>query len=160
MIFYRSAMSQAGRPSVATLRGLTAVSLTAYPAGAAVMAAGSGWSWAFPSDLAGLGLIALALLAAAPVLGSRLQRIVGDRTEALDERELHLRLKALSWGYYALTALVLLAFMYAGFASDAGWWLPHGYHAWNGLFWGAFLYALILPTTFLAWTVKDPEPEL
>lgn len=159
MIFYRSATSRAGSPSVSTLRGLTSVSLAAYPAGAAVMAAGDGGSGTFPFDIAGLGLIALALVAAAPVMGSRLQRIVGETAKDLDEMELHLRHKALSWGYYAFTALVLLAVLYAGFASDAGWWVPRGFDAWNGLFWGAFLYASMLPTAFLAWTVKDPEPE-
>ena len=161
MIFYRSPVSKAGGPSVATLRTLTMVSLAAYPAGAVIMAAGGdGSGGMFPFELAGLGLIALALVAAAPVLGSRLQRIVGDTTVELDEMEMQLRYKALSWGYYAFTAAVLLAIFYAGVASDTGLWLPRGFDAWNGLFWGVFLYASLLPTAFLAWTVKDPEPEL
>jgi hypothetical protein len=158
MIFYRSPASKAGGPSGATLRLLTSLALVAYPAGAAMVAAsGGGRAGLLSLKILGLALILLAVVAATPVLGSRLQRIVGDNARELDEMELQLRFKALSWGYSAFTALALLAIVYAGIATDTGLWLPRSFDAWNALFWGALLYAILLPTAFLAWTLKDPD---
>jgi hypothetical protein len=160
MIFYRSPASKTGGPSGATLRLLTSLALVAYPIGGAILAASSGSQGGlFSLKLFGLGLLLLAVLAAAPVLGSRLQRIVGDNLGELDEMERQLRFKALSWGYSAFTALALLTIVYVGIATDTGLWLPRSFDAWNAVFWGAFLYASLLPTAFLAWTLKDPDRE-
>lgn len=156
MIFYRSAASQAGSagPSIRSLRTLTVVALVAYPAGALVRL--------LAPELVGLvlgfGLILVSLCAAAPVIGSRLQRIVGDEGKQLDEMEMMLRHRALSWSYGVLSGALLLMLIYGAVAADTGAWLPATYEEWNGLFWGAFLYLTLLPTARLAWTM-DPADE-
>jgi hypothetical protein len=161
MIFYRSAASgsSSAGPSIRTLRVLTCVALVAYPLGVLVrrfVPDGGGWSWF--SLIAGFGLILLALVAATPVMGSRLQRIVADEKGGLDEMEMLLRHKALSWSYGVLAAALLLFIIYLAIATDAGGWVPDDYEEWNGLFWGAFLYVTLLPTARLAWTM-DPGME-
>jgi hypothetical protein len=108
--------------------------------------------------IAGFGLILLSLIAATPVMGSRLQRIVADEGGRLDEMEMQLRHKALSWSYGVLSGALLLFIVYLAIASDSGLWRPSAYEEWNGLFWGAFLYVTLLPTARLAWTM-DPTDE-
>jgi hypothetical protein len=160
MIFYRSPASagNAAGPSLLTVRMLTLVALVAYPIGGLIMALGpDGKGGLFPHEAAGLALITLALLCAAPVLGSRLQRIVGDEAKKLDEWELQLRHKAMSSAYALSMGLVCAGLFYAGVASDAGWWLPRSYDAFNAIFWGVFLYATLLPTAFLAWRLDEDE---
>lgn len=95
----------------------------------------------------------ITLIAAAPVVGSRLQRIVGDEAGQLDEMELQLRHLATSRAYLAFTAAAVLGVAYCGFATNAGLWRPNLFEHWNGLFWGLFLYASLLPTAILAWTL-------
>jgi hypothetical protein len=51
-------------------------------------------------------LITLALICATPVLGSRLQRIVGDEPRQLDEWELQQRHRAMSSAYALSMGLV------------------------------------------------------
>ncbi len=159
MLFFRSAASHAGvGPSVTTLRVLTAVSLAAYPAGCLTMTlAPDGRGALFLYEAVGLALITLALITAAPVLGSRLQRIVGDEAKRLDEYELHLRHRAISAAYASFTGLTCLAVLYAALASDFGWWTPRGYDAFNAIFWGVFLYSSLLPTAFLAWKLEEGD---
>jgi hypothetical protein len=89
-------------------------------------------------------------------MGSTVQRIVGEKVEALDEYELKLRNHAMSSSYSCFSLLALLAVIYAAIASDAGWWVPSEYGDFNGLFWGVFLYASVLPSVFLAWRL-DPS---
>jgi hypothetical protein len=156
MIFYRSPASAgaAAGPSIRTIRTLTAVALTAYPAGAITYAfAPDG----LPAFIIGFGLILVSLVAATPVLGSRLQRIVADESKQLDEMEMHLRQRALSWSYSVLSAALLLMVMYGAIAEDVGGWTPDSYEHWNGIFWGAFLYVTLLPATRLAWTMDAAE---
>lgn len=151
MIFYRSPASQETGPSLAKLRSFITVALLAYPAGCLVMLIGP-----LPFNrLIGLGLIAIALFSAVPVIGSRMQRIVGDEPKQLDEMELQLREKAMTKAYSVFTALFLAAIAYAGVASDIGWWQPSGFENWNAIFWGVFLYAVLLPTAFLTWTMPE-----
>jgi hypothetical protein len=50
--------------------------------------------------------------------------------------------------------LALLLVVYAAIASDNGLWVPATYEAFNGLFWGVFLYASVLPTALLSWMVE------
>jgi hypothetical protein len=156
MIFYRSAASDgaAAGPSIRTLRTLTGVSLAAYPAGALVrLLAPDDRMGDMVGLIVGFGLILVALVAATPVMGSRLQRIVAEGSKQLDEMEMLLRHKALSWSYGVLSAALLLFIIYMAIASDAGGWVPDAYEEWNGLFWGAFLYVTLLPTARLAWTM-------
>jgi hypothetical protein len=150
MIFYRSA--QGSRDvSIPLVRTLSTTSLVAYPAGALLLALGPD---ALATSLAGYGLILLALIAYAPLTGSSVQRIVGEETKLLDEYELRLRGRALSASYATFTGLALLLVLYAAIASDKGLWVPDGYEAFNGVFWGIFLYASVLPTALLSWMVE------
>lgn len=151
MLLYRS--GGGGRPvSLGTARLVSLAALAAYPAGALLSEFGaSRWS-----GLAGLGLVLVSLISVAVLMGSSVQRIVGETPDRLDEYELKLRHRAMSSSYTCFSLLALLAVIYAAIASDAGWWVPAEYGEFNGLFWGVFLYATILPSAFLTWQI-DPS---
>lgn len=155
MIFFRSTKNEAGtsRP-LATVRLLAVTALAAYPAGALLRALGPD---ALAIDLAGFALIVLSLAAAAMLAGTRLSRLTGEERGRLDEYERGLRAGALENAYQIFTALVLLAVIYIAIASDADLWIPRGYEQWNGLFWGVFLWASVLPTAVLAFRLRDDE---
>jgi hypothetical protein len=133
------------------VRVFSAVSLLAYPAGALTLNFGSDTAG---TVVAGYGLIVLALLSYTPLIGSSVQRIVGEEVKILDEFELRLRGRALSLSYAIFTGLMLLAVLYSAIASDNGWWFPNSYEEFNGVFWGIFLYASVLPTAILSWTLE------
>ncbi len=42
---------------------------------------------------------------------------------------------------------------YSAIATDHGSWVPHSYKKFNGLFWGIFLYAVVIPVITLSWLV-------
>ena len=149
MIFYRSNEALSDR-SLQTVRLCSAVSLLSYPIGALTLALGPD---AINTSILGYGLILLALVAYAPLIGSSIQRIVGEEVKVLDEFELRLRGRALSLSYATYTVLMLLGVMYAAIASDKGGWFPDSYEEFNGVFWGIFLYASVLPTAILSWIV-------
>ena len=107
----------------------------------------------------GYSLILLALMAYVPLIGTSLQRIVGEETKLLDEYELRLHGRALSLSYATFTGLALLAILYAAIASDKGGWFPDSYEDFNGVFWGVFLYASVLPTAILSWIVEPSFSE-
>lgn len=162
MIFYPSTVSDGTPtgPSLKTIRVLTLVALAAYPAGALIRTfAPETESGEWFALIAGYGLILLSLLAAAPVMGSRLQRIVADDGGNLDEMELQLRHRALSWSYNVAAGVFLTMLIYGAIASDIGLWVPSGYDEWNGMFWGGFLYLTLLPTARLAWTMDAGDAE-
>jgi len=150
MLYMRSSSGPRER-SVGLVRACTAASLIAYPCGALLLALGPD---TLPMKLVGNGLILLALCAYAPLIGTSLQRIVGEETKQLDEYELRLRGRALSASYTAFSAFALVLVIYAAIASDNGLWVPNSYEAFNGLFWGIFLYASVLPTALLSWMVE------
>ena len=151
MLYYRST-SGGKNISLRAARAAALTALAAYPAGALLSEFGpSRWS-----HLAGLGLVLVSLIGVAVLMSSSLQRIVGEKIELLDEYELKLRNRAMSASYTAFTVLALLAVIYAAIAADAGWWVPSEYGDFNGLFWGIFLYASILPSVFLTWQM-DPS---
>jgi len=137
--------------SVTTTRIISAISLIAYPCGALVNALGPD---TLPSKLLGYGLIFAALISYAPLIGTSLQRIVGEEVKLLDEYELRLRGRALGACYTGFAMLTLLLVLYAAIASDKGFWLPTTYDHFNGVFWGIFLYASVLPTALLSWIVE------
>ena len=156
MLYYRS--TNGGRDiSLAAMRTLTSGALASYPAGALILAWGDGLA----SAIAGYGLILLSLICVAAIMGASLQRIVGEEPQRLDEYELKLRARAMSGAYTGLSTLVLLAIIYFAVGSDAGLWVPATYEEFNGFFWGAFLYASVLPSAFLSWQVDgaDVQPE-
>lgn len=152
MMYYRSKKSAAG-PSLTATRALCAVALAGYPVGCLLLLLRSGTSEpALSLTVAGLGLILLSIVAVAPVVGSRYQRITAEQASELDEFELKLRQYALGKAYQVFTAGVLAGIVYFAIAADAGAWVPRSYEEFNALFWGVFLYACLLPATLLVWS--------
>lgn len=162
--FYRSRSARIVERSPAVKRLATTIALAAYPAGALLMVLSpeTGSPAAVWGDIAGLVLIVVSLFAFATFAASRLQRIAGEEKGKLDEFEMELRHKARAFAYNVFTALVLLGVVYLGIASDmnasgrAVLWVPQGYDHWNGVFWGVLLYAFVLPTAWLSWTLPAP----
>jgi len=157
MFFYRSLNNPSGtaRP-LRTIRTLCVTALAAYPAGALLRALGPDHP---ASDIGGLALIVVSLGCAAAVAGSRVSRIAGEERGRLDEYEKHLRASAMEHAYSILAAIVALAVVYIAIASDAGLWVPTGYEQWNGVFWGVFLIASLLPATILAFRLQPGDVE-
>ncbi len=155
MIYARSNGNPRGLELSATAaRAVSTAALVGYPAGALILRFAPD---KLASSLIGFGLILFALVMTALLSGSSIQRIAAEQPAELDEFELALRRRALGFSYACFTALTLLAIFYAGVASDAGGWLPSTYDEFNGLFWGVFLYATMLPSAFLAWTMDRNE---
>ena len=156
MLFYRS--NGGGRDiGLGAMRALTLGALVAYPVGALTVA----WGDSLSAVVAGYGLILVSLACVIIVLGTSVQRVVGEQPDRLDEYELKLRSRAMSAAYTCLSVLLLLAIIYAAIGTDKGLWVPDSYEEYNGLFWGAFLYASMLPSGFLAWQIDaaDLQPE-
>lgn len=105
------------------------------------------------ASLSGYALILSALICAAVLVKSSLQRIVAEQPSKLDEYELQLRSQAMNFSYGGFTALALGAVIYAAIASDRGGWVPVSYDQFSGLFWGVFLYAVVIPVAVLSWIV-------
>lgn len=155
-----------GLRSSGLLRLTTTLALAAYPAGGVLMIAGpaAGLSEA-ASSLGGYALIALSLLCFALIAPSYFQRIAGEQTRLLDERELDLRRRAYAFAYQGFTVLALLGVIYLAIATDTHpgrrieLWTPHAYEHWNTIFWGVMLYAFVLPTAWLSWAAPAPIGE-
>ncbi len=156
MIYARSEANPRGLELSSTAaRAVSTAALAGYPAGALTLQFAPD---ALLSSAIGFGLILFALVMTALLSGSSVQRIASEQPAKLDEYELALRQRSLGFSYACFTALTLLAIFYAGVASDVGGWLPSTYAEFNGLFWGVFLYATVLPSAFLAWTMDRVEP--
>ncbi|HET7816817.1 MAG TPA: hypothetical protein VFK58_04500 [Sphingomicrobium sp.] len=156
MIYARSNRNPRGLElSALAARTVSTLALAGYPAGALILRFAPD---SIAASAIGYGLILLALVMAAMLSGSAVQRIASERPSQLDEFELALRGRAMGFSYACFTGLTLLAVLYAGIASDAGGWVPSTYEEFNGLFWGVFLYAAVLPSAFLAWTMGRDEP--
>lgn len=154
MLFYRSGVS-ASPVSVSATRIISLTTLFAYPAGALVLrSSGTGLQ-----SILGYGLILVSFVCVASLIKSSLQRIVAEVPSKLDEFELGLRSRAMNLSYATFTAITLLGVVYAAIASDHGAWVPATYEDFNGLFWGVFLYAVVIPVTVLSWLV-DPSFEI
>lgn len=155
MIYARSTLNPRGLEfSTPAARSVSTTALIAYPAGALILRFGPD---TLASSLLGYGMILVALVMAALLSGSSVQRIAAEEPAKLDEFELALRAKALGFSYACFSALVLAAIFYAGVAVDAGGWVPTTYDEFNGVFWGVFLYATVLPSAVIAWKLGDAE---
>lgn len=155
MIYARSSRNPRGTEISATrARTASSLALVAYPAGALILRFAPD---TLASTLLGYGLILLALAMAGLLSASSIQRIASEEPSRLDEFERVLRHRALGFSYACFSALTLLAVLYAGIASDIGAWVPSTFEEFNGLFWGVFLYATVLPSAFLAWTMAGDE---
>lgn len=153
MIFYQS-MSGRTERTVGSIRALSLAVLAAYPAGALTLALGPD---TLPTSLAGYGLVLAALIFAAMLARSSVQRIVAEEVSQLDEYELNLRYRTMSAAYTVISVLALVAVIYAAIATDNGAWVPSSFEEYNGLFWGVFLYASVLPTACLGWMLDPAE---
>ncbi len=156
MSFYFRKAGEPGALPLALMRALTLLVLAAYPAGGIVMLVQPERVMA---DIAGFGLIVLALIGAALIAPSWLQRIVGEQAKHLDDFELDLRRRANAVAYQIFTVLTLLGLLYMGVASDStrlALWTPSTFDHWNAIIWGAILFAFVLPTTVLAWIAPAP----
>ncbi len=151
MIFYRSNASASKLP-VGAARALSLFALAAYPAGALMLDFSDK---SLPASMGGYALILSALICVAVLVKSSLQRIVAEQPSKIDEYELQLRSRAMNLSYGGFTALALVAIIYAAIASDHGGWVPTNYDQFNGLFWGVFLYAVVMPVAVLSWMVDE-----
>jgi hypothetical protein len=165
MFFYRGKTHTTPKRSNAVMRISTVVALAAYPIGGIIRLA-------FPDttpepgltggEIAGFGFMILSLAAFCVIAPSHLQRIVGEEAKHLDEFEMGLRRKSYAFAYWVLSAVVVLGALYMGLAVDSEdgnlirLWMPTTYDHWNAIFWGAILYAVVLPTTYLAWAGPAP----
>lgn len=149
MLFFRSNAGASKLP-VGAARAISLCALLAYPAGAFILDASNN---SLAGSLAGYALILSALVCTAALVKSSLQRIVAEQPSKLDEYELQLRSRAMNLSYNGFTALALIAVAYTGIASDHGGWVPVRYEEFNGLFWGVFLYAVVIPVAVLSWMV-------
>lgn len=153
MLYYRkpNAPETPGSWHPATIKIMLILAMGCYPMGGIVMLNAKGDKWI---QLTGFGLMIVSLLCAAVLVSSSLQRVVSEETKLLDERELVWRQKSNTFAYHTFTVLVLLMVIYFGMATDSNWWLPSNFDHWNSIFWGIVLYATLLPTAYLAWTMK------
>lgn len=155
MIFYRSLNNPAGKPRpVRTMRLLTAGIPAAYAAGALLREFGPD-RW--PVQLAGLLLCLLSIIGLAQLAGSRLNRVVGEVPGRLDEYERTLRAEAMETAYALFAVLVLAGIIYNALGHSFGWWVPTSHDQWNGIFWGYFLTASVLPSAVLAFRLPADE---
>jgi len=165
--FYRGKSTAAAQRSRAGMRIATSLVLIAYP-----LACIGQLIWPDQTPEPGLtfgerfwiaGLI-IAFGAFIYIAPSYLQRIAGEVSNELDEFELALRRKAYAWSYMVFTAMTLIGLIYLAIALDASHsralqlWTPTTFDHWNGLIWGAILYAFVLPTAYLAWAAPRPDP--
>lgn len=163
MMFYKR---PAGSPSklamhVRRVRWVSLMSLVLYPAGCLMVLAAS-FNGDRALEIAGLVLILLAVLCFALVVGTGVQRILGESRAELDELEIQLREKAYASAYHIFAGLVSVAVLYVTIASgareDLNLWIPSNYDQWTAVLWGVLLSAMILPTAVLAWRLPPSEP--
>ncbi len=156
MLYYHRALpKRLSNVSHANLRALTAAALSAYPSiiiSMRVIGSGEGVQ---VHDLIAAVLLLVVFAIAVVVTGSEAHALFGKAAVELDERELAVRSEVQSRAYFLFTATVLIALVYAFFVSTETAWLPSSREDWMALLWGAILYAVLLPTTILAWTQRD-----
>ena len=163
--YYRGKNDRKAPRSRAVMRIATLTALVAYPAGCAVHVMFPDTTpepGLTPGEIVGFTLIGLSVLAFALIAPSWMQRIVGEEKKRLDEFELDLRARAYAFGYQVFAALTVLFAIYMALSIDLvdsgklNLWTPTTYDHWNAIFWGAMLYAFVLPTAWLAWAGPAP----
>lgn len=157
-----SGFAQQTPASIFRLKLASVIALACYPLGAIIRAIFPADGFG-PGELAGFGLIILSVIGFAMLSGSYFHRLV-KAEEGLDERELQIRNRAFKRSYRVFCALTFLLLLYLFIATgDRGetpsFWVPSINDHWNAILWGAFLYALTLPSAFLVWTEKPLESD-
>ena len=168
MTFYYRGAKERPAPvrSDLAIRVATALVLIAYPAGciALLLAPDTSPEPGFViGELIWAVLLLTTLGAFAFIAPSYQQRIVGEETDRLDEFEMQTRQRAYAFSYKAFTALSLIGLIYLASSLDiaegAGLdlWRPTSFEHWSAIIWGALLYAFVLPTAYIGWTMKAPK---
>lgn len=167
MTFYYRGPTERPAPirSDFAIRFATTLALLAYPAGCLVLLitpdATSESGQVFGEAL-WLVLLLTALGAFVYIAPSYQQRIVGEQADRLDEFELQVRQRAYAFSYRAFSALSLIGLIYLALSFDiaqsmgVSLWRPVSSDHWNAIIWGALLYAFVLPTAYIGWTMKAP----
>jgi len=171
MTFYYRGPTERPAPirSKFAIRFATTLALLAYPAGCLVLL--FTLDAAEPGQVFGqavwLVLLLTALGAFAYIAPSYQQRIVGEQEDRLDEFELEMRQRAYAFSYRAFSALSLIGLIYLALSFNIAQsmglslWRPASSDHWNAIIWGVLLYAFVLPTAYIGWTMKAPrvDPE-
>jgi hypothetical protein len=167
-MFLRSEKYPFGRDMThAQVRRLSMALYTLYPVGCALQLLPEASPWATGAAIAGLLMVAVALMIFAWLAGSGLQRIAQEPESALDERELQLRNRAAYQAFSVFAGIVLIGLMYLMLRQDLAdstrWaaaaqtlWAPSTGAHWNAVFWGLLLLALTLPAAILSFNRDDP----
>jgi hypothetical protein len=162
MIFYTPPGERdwSGIWSPGWMRLFATAPLILYPIGcvARLLVGGrEGFAWI---ELAAFSPILLGMICFALIAPTYFQRINSDSKSKLDEYEIDLRRRAHTFAYKVFATLVLLGVLYLSVVTDAeklSWmWKPSTEDHWEALLWGVILYTMLLPTTYLAWTVSPP----
>lgn len=157
MLFYQSARKTINDFSARTVQRIIMLALACYPAGCIWLLTVSSEGFGL-AEASGYALIFVSLISCGMLVSSSWQRIAGDESKNLDERELNLSHRANAFAFRSLAATVLIAIIYCALAADFGGWLPTHYNHFNSIFWGVFMLCTLLPTAYVVWTVGD-EPE-
>jgi hypothetical protein len=164
-LFYRGSKNRSPIYSRSIMRVVTSLALVAYPAGCMVrllMPDTSPQPGLTTGEIIGFALILVSLASFVMILPSNLQRIIADEKAKLDEFELDLRRRANGFAYQFFGSMTLIGILYMSIAVDTNrlsLWVPTSYDHWNAIMWGAVLYAVTLPTAYLAWFGPKPIME-
>lgn len=168
MTFYYRGPTERPAPirSEFAIRFATTLALLAYPAGCLVLLIAPD-ATSEPGLVIGeviwLALLLTALGAFAYIAPSYQQRIVGEVADQLDEFELQMRQRAYAFSYRVFAALSLIGLIYLALSFDiaqslgVSLWRPASSDHWNAIIWGVLLYAFVLPTAYIGWTMKAPK---
>ncbi|MBI1186687.1 MAG: hypothetical protein GC206_05050 [Alphaproteobacteria bacterium] len=165
-MFYRSARHPFGRAvSRRSARALVIALYILYPLGCVLRLRPFSDAFGGAADIAGLLLIAAALLVFAVLAGSSLQRQAQEPEDKLDERESAERNRAAYWSYSAFAGLVVAGATYMMIATDlvesgkATLWTPQTGDHWNAVVGGLVLLGMTLPAAVLAWGKETADME-
>lgn len=147
---------------VTRVRWLSLAALISYPVGAVTHLMGS-MAGSTAISITGLVIVGVTLVCAAAIIGTGVQRIVGDRIEHLNEIEIGQRQSAYANAYRLFGVVMLTGAFYLGLASDqtdsGSLWMPSNFDQWAGVVWGIIVMIFILPAAFLSWTLPAEEIE-
>lgn len=151
--------------SLRRLRAATLAALVLYPTGALLQLLPQTVSLPGIAGLIGVLLCVIAFGGFLMVLFSDFYRITFVGAPDLDEREIAQRADAMLGAYICLgliTVLGLFYFMMAGVVTE-GWnialWTPSTGGEWQTILFGAVIYVMILPASFLIWRARPLDPQ-
>jgi hypothetical protein len=115
-----------------------------------------------PAELAALALLIAGVVAAFygvfTLMGRTFVNAPNLRESVLDERQRARRNDAISRAYPIIGIFTAVGLLYM-MIGDA-WPAVRNFTVIEALFWGAFLLAISLPSSIIAWTEPDPLPDV